>query len=242
MRRIALAGTLAAALVLPASASGAVTIGSDLAPEPLAGLGCPGADPCTVTNTVIPGAQILSPVDGVVVRWRVRADNSEMGAMPLGVRLKVVRPLGGPFTGVSTSATTPIQVAGATTYTSPTQQPIKAGEQIALDVDRGNFLVATAQTGMVYARFGASLGDGATATPSLFSAGTVPEVMVNADIEPDADCDGLGDETQDPAVAATCSTARKCKKGFRLKKVKTKKGKRKKRCVKKKRKRRKKGA
>jgi hypothetical protein len=65
-----------------------------------------------------------------------------------------------------------------------------------------------------------------------------------ASVEPDADGDGFGDETQDqcPTNAGTqgaCPSAqqpqqKRCKKGFHRKKVKTKSGKTKKKCVRKK--------
>lgn len=78
--------------------------------------------------------------------------------------------------------------------------------------------------------------------------GTNPGRRLNlaARVEPDADRDGFGDETQDQcstnaATQATCPTPqqpqKRCKKGFHRKKIKTKSGKIKKKCVRKKKKR-----
>ncbi len=177
MRRLALTGVLTA-LALPGTTSGAVTIGSDLAPDPVAGLGCGGLQPCTVANTLIPGAQVTSPTDGVVVRWRVRVDNDDPGSFAFGARLKVIRPGGGPFTGISTSPTLSIPIGPLQTYSPVTRQPVKAGDQIALDVDRGDVLVAVGQAGPTFARWEPSLADGAQGTPTLFTSppGTTPEV------------------------------------------------------------------
>jgi hypothetical protein len=108
--RLRVLGLLAAtlALAVPASASGAVTIGSDLAPDPDIAPGCTGIDACTVANFSHPGLQVSSPIDGVVVRWRVRA----RAGVAQGIRLKVVRSVGGGgYMGVSTSATRTIPVS-----------------------------------------------------------------------------------------------------------------------------------
>ena len=98
MRVLVLVLALACA-VFPTAASGAITVGSDLSSSADALLGCPTAEPCTGVQTQLPGRQITSPIDGVVVLWRVGD-----GEGPLAFR--VVRDAGGgSFTGVGRSAT-----------------------------------------------------------------------------------------------------------------------------------------
>src|SRR5262249_48760967 len=47
-----------ASLLIPAAAQGAVTIGSDLSPDPVNSGGCsPTTGTCTITNTTLPSAQ-----------------------------------------------------------------------------------------------------------------------------------------------------------------------------------------
>jgi RTX calcium-binding nonapeptide repeat (4 copies) len=192
-------GTLFA---LPATSQAAVTIGSDLAPDPDVDSGCDFDAACTVSPTAIPGGTLTSPIDGVVVRWRVRSAGADPSGDP--VRLKVISPAGGgAYTNTSTSATESIpDTSGPTTFTFATQQPITTGDQVALDfVDDNPFLVVRALASDVsWVRWQPPLQDGQTRTPDAgpFTA----EPLFNADVEPDCDNDGLGDETQDPDTAS----------------------------------------
>ena len=78
LRRVKPALRVAAVLcvALPASASGAVTIGSDLEGIPNSGhFGCAGG--CTLAHDALPQSSLasgglLAPSDGVVVRWRIK--------------------------------------------------------------------------------------------------------------------------------------------------------------------------
>jgi len=205
MRRMWLAtGCLAAVmLAVPAVSRAAVTIGSDLSPEVMFAGTCDGAVPCTVTNTALPGRQIVSPNDGVVVRWRVRVDT---GVDPETGRLKVIRPAGGgTYTSVNTSATRTFPNGlPPTTLTSPTRQAIAAGDRIALDLERSTAVLAASQAGVTVARWQPPLADGGVARLPTTTFADSTEVLFNADVEPDADCDGFGDETQDPSVSGGC--------------------------------------
>jgi hypothetical protein len=185
-----------AMLVAPPSAQAAVTIGSDLSPNagnqnpcaPVAGM------PCTIANLQLPGEQVTAPFDGVVVRWRVEAVSGDTGTP---VRLRVVRDAGGSaFTAVGTSATRTIPMTGLETFSFATRLPIAAGEQVALDVEPPStelLLVATAATvdGLL-GRWQPELGS--VPQPPTSSMG---EATFNADVEPDTDGDGFGDESQD---------------------------------------------
>jgi hypothetical protein len=237
-----IAGFLAVA-AFPATGSGAVTFGSDLTAEPNAGVGCLVASPCTVAQTA-PSAQFASPIEGVVVRWRIKTDGDGAGS---AVSFRVLHPAAalGAFigAGISTSIAMPA-IAGV--YPFDTRLPIHIGDRIGIDAPLDDLNVSPGPVaGRTLATWGPTLAEG--------GAGTVPngpgpgaddwELLVNADVEPDGDKDGFGDETQDacPTNASTqgaCPTTpaskKKCKKGFRLKKFKTKSGKRKKKCVRKK--------
>jgi hypothetical protein len=210
-RKFWIGGLVAAALLLPAlPAQGAVTIGSDLSHAPVNGGACAlPTEGCTAANTTLPGAQVSSPIDGVVVRWRLRFNSA---GTSVSMALRVIRPSGSAFTGVNTSTAPTFSSAVDTTVVSNTQQPIKAGDQIALDVlgtpaaPSNNLIVETAaQAGVTFVRWVPPLADGATAPPTATFDAPSQETTFNADVEPDADCDGLGDETQDPAVTV-CPT------------------------------------
>src|SRR3954454_19618656 len=89
------AGVLAAAVIFCTSASfaqGSTTIGSDLAGTPA---GSPSCAPqrCTFWQTSLPGRMTAAPVEGVIVRWRVKAGMTRAGSETL--RLRVVHPQAG---------------------------------------------------------------------------------------------------------------------------------------------------
>src|SRR6266540_6900880 len=79
---------------------------------------------------------------------------------------------------------------GIGTYS--TRIPVKAGDAIGVDDDTGAKLSATGVTTTVY-----SFSPVLTSFPTLPSPHPDRELLVNADIEHDADGDGYGDETQD---------------------------------------------
>jgi uncharacterized repeat protein (TIGR01451 family) len=196
-------GAAMALLVLcacvPASSVGAVTIGSDLSATPTTFEMC--FNGCTLRSN-IPGRQVTSPIDGVIVRWRLKTkDGSPAGQF---VKLRVIHPEGSPgqATGAGTGAPGAVATTAATT-TYPTQLVIHAGDFIGVD------LPTSSGVGALVSTSGAAL-DG-WATPLLADGGPARspsaspnlEGLWNADVEADADRDGFGDESQDacPGVA-----------------------------------------
>ena len=81
----------------------------------------------------------------------------------------------------------------------PVRLPIRAGDHIGLDVS-SQYLTRNV-TGAVTGVIGGGYPDGA---PPVVPAVPFPNdaLMLNADIEPDCDNDGFGDETQDPDIAS----------------------------------------
>jgi len=182
--------TAAAIVLLAAAPAGAATtIGSDLASAPTATLGCTGG--CTFSQRSIPGRQVTAPTDGVIVRWRIRVGSSSTAQL---VKLRVIRGTGAASMGVGSSQGEPVPAA-AGIYTFDTRLPVIAGDFIGIDCcvnpAGGTFVNTSAGASD---RWDPPLGDGETRAPSTDDY----EIMVNADIEPDCDSDGFGDETQDP--------------------------------------------
>jgi hypothetical protein len=207
MGSLIVAAAVGVLLVAPSASSAAVTIGSDLAPAPVNGLSCSTAS-CTWANTSLPGQQITSPVNGVVVRWRVRVASTPGADM----RLKVIRPVGSGYQGVNTSTTRSLPASGVdTTHEFATTQPIAVDDQVAVDIDgapeSSNTLIETAgpSMGVTELRWEPSLADSEARDPT-FTFVNNGEVLLNADVEPDCDSDGLGDETQD-ADTSTCTSS-----------------------------------
>jgi hypothetical protein len=186
------------ALAVPASASAAVTIGEDTSTSSGEGfLGCSlnSTEPCTFVQLQHPSRSFVSPIDGVIVRWRVRGNTT--GAE---FALRVLRRnADGTFTGRSTSTPTPI-VAGSENST-PTGLPIQQGEYIGLDFVGLSGVEVRSVASTQYGFWRPRLGDGESRAPVI--GGMELAILYNADVEPDADCDGFGDETQDPFVDPT---------------------------------------
>ena len=185
--------SIAAAVGGPSVASASVTIGGDigLTGEPFQ---CGSGRICEVAQLALAGAQTQAPFDGVVVRWRVNGASGPLA-------LRVLRPVGFHHTFVSTSAIGTPASMGVATFA--TRQPILAGDHVGIEVGPASQVSLTQPSPMgATAAAWLATTDGSTAAPVV----TVDGVFAyNADVEPDADGDGFGDETQDqcPANAST---------------------------------------
>ena len=204
VRRFSLASLMAAALTASGawgaqSSQAAVTLGSDLAAEPDILLGC--GNPCLRVQDVLPGRTLVSPFDGVIVRWRARVG---AGTDAVSIRIRVVRRFDADqFTVVSSSGLEPIP-AGAGTYTFPAQLPIRSGDQVGGEAEEDLEIVWGVDVmGAQLLTYVPSPPDGGM-TPAPDTAGEESELTLNVDVEPDCDDDGLGDETQDTNISS-CS-------------------------------------
>ncbi len=134
-----LTGALFASLVwAPGAQAGVVTVGAKL-PMKVAEsfvIGCGG---CVMTNPAVPGgASDISPVDGVILRWRLyRGDVAVPGFSDPGYRLRVLTPLAGFFLAAGTSPKSVPAHAGSV-ETFPTLLPVKAGQLIGLEAENSD--------------------------------------------------------------------------------------------------------
>ena len=189
-----------ATMASPASA--AITIGSDLTVSD-GTTGC-GVS-CTGVGTALPGRTTASPITGVVVRWRVGDGVGQ-------ITFRVARPAGDTYPGDDTHTgagrsepvtitTPPSNDVGQPPVIStfPARVPIRSGDRIGLDLTSTSEVGYRDRAGGEVAIFVPPLGDGERRGSQLGLQNF--EGLVNADVEPDADRDGFGDETQDQ-----CST------------------------------------
>lgn len=176
---------LAAVLLLPSAASASTTLGTTpdvaLPTTPLAG--CAPALACTVAQERLSNIDLRVPAAGVVVRWRVHGSGGQ-------VRLRRV---GG-------AATAPVALpASAGAVGQAAQLPVQAGDLLALDLLDGAQISrepAPFISGAdVTSTWAPPLADGEARAPSASFEGYW---LFEAEVEPDADGDGRGDETQDP--------------------------------------------
>jgi hypothetical protein len=133
----------------------------------------------------------VSPVSGVVTRWQLAS-----GSSGNAVKLRVLRPgvPAGTFSGLGTglSRTT---AGGVNTFVGE-RLPIQAGDSIGLDDAQGLF-IAPGVTGAVVKWWSPALADGTGATAPTNTSAAGHALQLNADVEPDADGDQFGDESQD---------------------------------------------
>jgi hypothetical protein len=174
-----------ATLLLAASASPAgavVTIGSNLARVPNSAANY-SPRPTFSNLSLAPDRQasdgLSSPVNGTVVRWRIRVGDSSRVT-----NLRIIRPLGsGLFTGAGTSAS--VMPPTHATSSHGVQLPIRIGDYLGLDCCDPGVFEPDAEffvTGNgVRNEWQPSLADGAAQAPIR----TNPyEIAVNADIDP----------------------------------------------------------
>ncbi len=209
MRRYLIVALAITGLAPIPPADAATTVGSKLERTPN-GTACahpPGTLSCTDAQLTLPAASaapggVVIATPGVVVRWRIKTGVSS--ATSVTGRLRVLRDNG----GVRTGGLETIPVA-AGVHEFATRLPIAAGERLGVDLTTSGVDFVTALTALyvsagtgAYNRWVPPVADGASASPTTTSNNV--ELLLNGDVEADADGDGFGDETQDlcPTSAA----------------------------------------
>jgi hypothetical protein len=199
---VAALAALGVLAVLPGAAAAAVTIGSNLDSTPTPdNVRVDG--PATVSQRNLVSSHqaaggLTSPINGVVVRWRVKSGfNSDP------IELRVIRPGADAAQGSTGAGTSPTGDPVGDTTTSFALNPglpIKAGDGIGLELGTGE------QVNLHY-ESEPYVGDLNLWNPPLTDGAALrepsavfyyQELLLQATIEPDADRDGLGDESQDP--------------------------------------------
>jgi hypothetical protein len=204
---------LAATLGLAAPAGAAVTIGSNLEAAPngescgyytharILERGC-GMAQQTLIPAHVAGGGLTAPADGVIVRWRVRSGTPGPDVESVRMALLV---LNGATAGPG-SELVDLPLAEPGVHTFPTRLAIGAGERIGVQTILSNKTTEPTEAPISYRDPGAGgnvgtrddwftvLLPGQAAAPEAMAN---RELLLNADIEPDADHDGYGDETQD---------------------------------------------
>jgi Ca2+-binding RTX toxin-like protein len=183
-----------------------VTIGSNLAAAPGGGLCGGAAAVCTISqqdqllSATAPGG-LVAPSDGVVVRWRIKVGTIST-PVALRVLFKPKAPISQAVTGGGTGPTVPAPPTNQIS-TYEVRLPISTGNFIGIDCCGAGIVPAVANTGQTatFNTWNPRLAD--FATPARSADFTFfGQLLVNADIEPDCDGDGFGDQTQDPDLSS----------------------------------------
>jgi hypothetical protein len=100
--------------------------------------------------------------------------------------------------------------AAAGTYVYSARLPVDAGDQIGVDTSDQLAFIATGAAQDTYEYWNPALADGGTVGTSPSEANLAGLILLNADIEPDVDGDGYGDETQDACPGNAASQLPPC--------------------------------
>ena len=208
-------------LLLPATGQAAQVFGSGLFNQPTE-RACETQAPCTIAAFVeIPAAGVVTrngaPIDGVITKFRIRAKVE--APTQVTFRLANVTPNLSPqepinpktanATGAGTGSTVTLQPSSAEGLPQEFagRLPVKKGQRLALDVPllpagQDLLVINDSNDSRFSYEFAPPLVDGA---PPRTSNQFFGELLVQGTVEPDADGDGFGDETQDtcPAQAST---------------------------------------
>lgn len=206
--RVAIAMTLMAVAggVGAGGAQGAVVSGSNLALAPNSYACFEQVGGCTLANQSLPVATAasggaLAGIEGVVVGWSLRTMGS-IAAYP--IRLHLIRENVG--VAVGAQETMPL-AAGIRSFSA--RLPVKAGDQIGIDFEPPPKMdvpaMRSSATGAAMDYWKPVLAPTAERNPFENDKANY-EVLVNATIEPDADKDGWGDETQDKCPGRSDTT------------------------------------
>jgi hypothetical protein len=203
-------------LLLPATSFGATTFGSRLLNEPANSGECedPPFNPCTLVSFIHPSDpdgdpyEGGAPVSGVITKFRIRAHgggDGDNGTLAAEVTFRVAdinRPdpndqdnALATAAGTGPTVTIPAVADALDTpiLTFDGRLPVQQGQHLAIDGTNVHATYNNSGNAFTYL-YSPPLVDGQGARGSNDTKG---ELLVQADIEPDADADGFGDETQD---------------------------------------------
>ena len=144
-------------------------------------------------------ASVSVPQAGVITKW-----GASVIPYPGGIseKLKVFRPTGSPlnFTAVGESTTQPI-VGGVNSF--DTRVPVQAGDRIGVTGTPGAIYceAASGPTDVM----GVLASDPPLGSTVTFTEHAKAQASITATVEPDADRDGYGDETQDKCPQSAAS-------------------------------------
>jgi hypothetical protein len=203
------AGAVFATLAGPSAAGAAVSLGQTGAP--LRGCGS-GAYLIQSATDGPPSYAVPSGPYGVITSWRFQGYSE--GAGPGTGRLFVWRPTAAPDQFVYVDSTRPEIFAGGVVRTFATRLPVQVGDILGMVAPEPCLLGVPGQPAEDQVRYFLSptepvKGSWQTTT-GLLSA---ERILIAANVEPDSDRDGFGDETQDqcPTNATTQGPCPTCK-------------------------------
>lgn len=197
-RRCTIALFAATFAALGGSNASAADYVGQTAPNTATGTGCVAPANCTFFQSADSAGQYAVQHAGVLTSFYVQEPTS----MPAGdqVQLKVFRPgLGGTWTIVGESAVESLPAA-SNLPSYGARIKVDVGDRIGFSVSYASNMAwqtSAASTSTVSTVTGGNTAVGTTLQPSDISSANSLRLNLGAYVEPDADGDGFGDETQD---------------------------------------------
>jgi len=183
------------ALVFGSLTAGPASAAQEVGSDALTPTGGCSADFTSVQGVSQPGTSFAAPARGVITQWRLRT-----GADAFQVKLKTFRLVSGSTYSV-VGSTDVLAAAAGTLNLYPSRIAVQPGDLLGLTMVTAGTCAAIAPGGT--ARYVA--GDVPVGGSATFSDSPGAALPVAARVEPDADGDGYGDESQDacPSQATT---------------------------------------
>jgi hypothetical protein len=207
------------ALVVPEGASGASVFGADLTQSVSGGCSGPTGQPCSYfgETTSAGTPETGSPMTGALVSVRLRHYND---VLPVQIAVRAFRATSTAGDYLNVGPEIPTTVPQATALEGevtefPMHRVIAAGDRLGLGFTRPNYnfdFLAAGGPRVCRVRAGIGQDHPVDTAASYGTAGCQDEVLISGTVEPDADGDGYGDETQDEcpsdaAVQGDCPVA-----------------------------------
>jgi hypothetical protein len=184
--------------VAPTHATAATTLGQTFAPTQLCG------EASTLLQGAVPvGSTYAAPADGVITSWRHQTSDEAVS-----IKLKVFRPVG-PTTFMTVGESALTQIAANSQPGHSVRIPVRAGDTIGMKGESADDLFRCLQPASSFTLWvlGSDLPAGQSGD---YTSVASMQLDLAATLEPDADGDGFGDETQDGCstdgtTQATCA-------------------------------------
>lgn len=192
------------ALVPMATAS--TTVGPDLPAPSTSNICGPGVDCTYIGGTpAAPGNRVSE--NGVITTWRMQS-----GSAGSVVTLRVLRPASGGLRVIASSA--PLTTSGSITD-APVRLPVRAGDVLGVS-NASSALIFGPAPGNTTVFTGPVAPGQLLTTPTPMGGQTGVTPLLQAVVEPDADTDGFGDETQDQCRGDRTRQTAPCRPAFSL--------------------------
>jgi hypothetical protein len=205
MKNRAIATVLTLAFAVPLFAAQAASAATEVGSNCTANTGTGG-------YTLVPLAQagsplpLTAPTAGVATKWKVNTGLVLPPGFAISEKMRVLRPTGTPNQFQTIAESSPgIVVNGNGSNVFDTRIPVQAGDRFGAYAPEESSAVLFCMTSSEADVIGAKKADVGPGSTADYEPVTKIQLALSVTIEPDADGDGYGDETQDKCPQSAAS-------------------------------------